>query len=687
MDHHFHEWLGQHLEVVFNHLISKNSTTLTSIISHVALLRGLLAFLPPNVGSKIAAGEMWLKQAASYGDPDVSVLAYRLLGAQGRNNSTDFTACLVRAAKAGSILARESGLVAPSLLTDIDENVLVSVQESFEENAIWPMHLLAFLRDESEVQSLIDIFVGQEWDLQTQTWLGIDQVNGGYLTYSMTMPGTALHWAVQMNNLVAVKALVQAGATPYTFIERRRNAWAVAVGARLLPIIIYFVESCACTDVAARSHWTVEALFYGLPEAYLACGKRYVEASCETFRYLFGKGILSRREAYASTVSLGSGDARLLKRLMDEDYDEDRDLAMVKTLLIDAVINGDIAAVKILLGYLPQFGTSDYAIYALTSAITSRGAEEDAVFKLLLRHVSKSFDINVRFTHLHVKTHQSPVISDIEGHTLLHSAFDHGKINMAIELLGKGADPTILSVDKKAPEDGMNAFGRLFFANTHHNHLALKRFLQSEYIREHPNFLFENAIILPASNCNIFHFLTSDESSRVYDSFIHQITALNDLLAQMRKAPSSKTRVRDLLNAQRVEAGGELGITPLYNAAVSGFADAVRLLVAKGADPLFRILADPDNGIPGLTPLHAVDTRSLKAWKEDWIVHERILLRNGVPWFEMGAPVAQKWATNYEERTWKTIRALKQILIKTPAGRELWTKRVEFRSRDGFRIE
>lgn len=155
----------------------------------------------------------------------------------------------------------------------------------------------------------------------------------------------------------------------------------------------------------------------------------------------------------------------------------------------------------------------------------------------------------------------------------------------------------------------------------------------------------------------------------------------------MRKTPSSKTRVRDLLDAQRIEAGVEQGITPLYSAAVSGFADAVRLLVAKGADPLFRILADPDNGIPGLTPLHAVDTRSLEAWKEDWLVQQRTILRNRVPWFEMGAPVAQKWATNYEERTWKTIRALKQIIIKRPARREMWTKRVEFRSRDRLRIE
>ncbi|KAF5965584.1 serine/threonine protein kinase [Fusarium bulbicola] len=688
MDHHFHEWLGQHLEVVFNHLISKNSSSLTSVISHVALLRGLLAFLPPNVGSKMAAGEMWLTRAASYGDPDVSVLAYRLLAAQDHTSSTDFTDRLVHAAKAGSILARESGVVTPSLITGIDENVfLASVQDSFEENAIWPMHLLAFLRDEVKIRSLVEIFIGQKWDLQTKTWLGVDQVNGGYLTYSMTMPGTALHWAVQMNNLAAVKALVEAGATPYTSMERRRNAWAVAVGARLLPIVMYFVESCTCTDIAARSHWTVEALFYGIPEAYLACGEKYVEASCETFRYLFGKGILPRREAYASTVSLGSGDARLLKSLLEKDYDEERDLDMVKRLLIDAAINCDISAVQILLGHLPRFETSDYSIHALTSAITSRAAEDDAVFKLLLQHVSQAFDINARFTHLHVKTHQSPVISEIEGHTLLHSTFDHGKINMAIELLRRGADPKILSIDKDSPGTGMNAFGRLFFANTHHNHLALKRFLQSEYIREHTDFLFDNFIIIPASNRNIFHLLTSDEDSRVHDSFIHQITALKELLGHMRKAPSSKTRVRDLLNTQTIEAGGELGFTPLFIAAVSGFADAVRLLVAKGADPLFRIMADAESGIPGLTPLHVVDTRSLEAWKEDWLVHEKTLLRNGVPWFEMRAPVAQKWASDYEERTWETICVLKQILIKTPAGRELWKNRKEFRSQQGLRIE
>ncbi|KAJ4113142.1 hypothetical protein NW769_006173 [Fusarium oxysporum] len=688
MNHLFHDWLGQHLEVVFNHLMSKNSSTLTSVISHVAILRGLLAFLPPNVGSKMAAGETWLTRAALHGDPDVSVLAYRLLRAQDHNASTDFTDCLVRAAKAGSILARESGAVPSSLISDIDEHVfLARVQDLFEENAIWPMHLLAFIQDDAEIRNLVEIFNGEGWDLQTQTWLGIDQVNGGYLTYSMTMPGTALHWAVQMNNLAAVKALVEAGATPYTFTESRRNAWAVAVGARLLPIIKYFVESCACTDVAARSHWTVEALYYGLPEAYLACGESYVEGSCEIFRYLFGQNILPRREAYASTVSLGSGDALLLKRLLDEDYDEERDFTMVKRLLIDAVITGDISAVQILLSHLPRFETSDYSIHALTSAITSRAAEEDAVFRLLLQHISPAFDINIRFTHLHVKTHQSPIISETEGHTLLHSAFDHGKINMALELLRNGADPTILSIGKDIPGAGMNAFGRLFFANTHYNYLALKTFLQSEYIRDHPNFVFDNAVIIPASNRNIFHFLTSDEDSRVHDSAIHKTTALNELLRHLRRVPSSRAKLRDLLNAQTLEAGGELGITPLYSAAVSGFADAVSLLVANGADPLFRILADPDNGIPGLTPLHAVDTRSLEAWKEDWLVHETTLVRNGVPWFEIGAPVARKWASDYEKRTWRTIRVFKQILLKTPAGRELWDRRRKFRSQEGLRVE
>ncbi|EWY84255.1 hypothetical protein FOYG_14014 [Fusarium oxysporum NRRL 32931] len=145
----------------------------------------------------MAAGETWLTRAALNGDPDVSVLAYRLLRAQDHNTSTDFTDCLVRAAKAGSILARESGAVPSFLISDIDEHVfLARVQDLFEENAIWPMHLLAFIHDDAEIRNLVEICNGEGWDLQTQTWLGIDQVNGGYLTYSMTMPGTALHWAV-----------------------------------------------------------------------------------------------------------------------------------------------------------------------------------------------------------------------------------------------------------------------------------------------------------------------------------------------------------------------------------------------------------------------------------------------------------------------------------------------------------
>ncbi|KAM0385049.1 hypothetical protein ACHAQC_011771 [Fusarium culmorum] len=636
----------------------------------------------------MAAGEMWLTRAASHGDPDVSVLAYRLLRAQDQDTSMDFTDAFVRASKDGSILACESGAVSSSLISGIDERQLLSrVQNSFEENHIWPIHLLAFIRDDAEIQSLVKVFVGEEWDLQTKTWLGIDHVNGGYLTYSMTIPGTALHWSVQMNNLAAVRALVEAGATPYTFTDHRRNAWSVAVGARLLPIIKYFVESCTRTDVSLRRQWTVEALYYGLPEAYLACGERYIEVSCETFRYLFSQGILPRWEAYTSTVSLGSGDSRLLRRLLDEDYDEERDFSMVKKLLIDAVITGDTGAVRILLCHLPRLETSDYSIHALTSAITSRAAEEDAVLRLLLQHISPDFDINIRFTHLHVETHQSPIISEAEGHTLLHLAFDHGKINMTVDLLRNGADPTILSIGKDTRGAGMNAFGRLFFANTHFNCLALITFLRSEYIRDNPDFVLYNAVIIPASNRNMFHFLTSDEDCRLHDSGSRKTTVLKELLRHLRGVPSSRAKVRDLLNAQTIESSGELGMTPLYSAAVSGFADAVSLLVANGADPLFRILADPDNGVPGLTPLHTVDTRSLEAWKEDYLVHEKTYLRNGFPWFEMGAPVARKWASDYDKRTWETIRQFKQTLKKTPAGRELWERRRIFRSQEGLRVE
>ncbi|KAM0368138.1 hypothetical protein ACHAPY_011569 [Fusarium culmorum] len=258
---------------------------------------------------------------------------------------------------------------------------------------------------------------------------------------------------------------------------------------------------------------------------------------------------------------------------------------------------------------------------------------------------------------------------------------------MTVDLLRNGADPTILSIGKDTRGAGMNAFGRLFFANTHFNCLALITFLRSEYIRDNPDFVLYNAVIIPASNRNMFHFLTSDEDCRLHDSGSRKTTVLKELLRHLRGVPSSRAKVRDLLNAQTIESSGELGMTPLYSAAVSGFADAVSLLVANGADPLFRILADPDNGVPGLTPLHTVDTRSLEAWKEDYLVHEKTYLRNGFPWFEMGAPVARKWASDYDKRTWETIRQFKQTLKKTPAGRELWERRRIFRSQEGLRVE
>ncbi|KEY73417.1 hypothetical protein S7711_11084 [Stachybotrys chartarum IBT 7711] len=689
MHHLFHDWLSQHLEKIYNHLIRKENDSTRRSICHIALLRGLLAFLPPNVGSKIVDGATWLTRAAQQGNPDAHVLAYNLLAAQGHEYQlADYATHLLAAARNGSVLARESGILVPNIIGHLDDlKFLSNVEKEFEKNSVWPMHLAAFIRDENDLREMLQIFAEQRWDLQIQSAIGIDQVNGGYLTYSMTSPGTALHWAVQMNNLAAVKALIEAGATPYTFTERRRNAWSVAVGARLLPIIKYFVEFCSCLDMTARSRCTIEALFFGLPEAYLACGGRFIERSWETFQYLFQQNILPREEAYMSTISLGSGDARLLQKLLEEDYDELQDNAMLERLLIHAVTTSEVEAVELLLHRTPLFETTNYAVHVLTCAITSPGATADHIFALLLQHLSPNFDINVRFTSLYAQTERSPLISEIEGHTLLHSAFDYGKVRMAVALLRRGADTSILNIDKTSPGTGMNAFGRLFFANTHHNYLALKDFLGSEYIHEHPSFLVDHAVIFPGSNRNVFHFLTSDEDSRLHDSAIHKTTVLNELLRHLRKTPSFRAKVKDLLNSQTREADGEMGVTPLHNAAASGFADAIGLLVAAGADPLFRVGADPDQGYSGITPLHVVDTRSTEVWKQEWFIREAKLAEGNFPWFEVGAPLAKSWKSQYEKRTWRTVRALKQILMKSSAGRELWERRRIFRSQEGLRVE
>ncbi|KFA81403.1 hypothetical protein S40288_11377 [Stachybotrys chartarum IBT 40288] len=673
MHHLFHDWLSQHLEKIYNHLIRKENDT----------------FLPPNVGSKIVDGATWLTRAAQQGNPDAHVLAYNLLAAQGHEDQlADYATHLLAAARNGSVLARESGILVPNIIGHLDDlKFLSNVEKEFEKNSVWPMHLAAFIRDENDLREMLQIFAEQRWDLQIQSAIGIDQVNGGYLTYSMTSPGTALHWAVQMNNLAAVKALIEAGATPYTFTERRRNAWSVAVGARLLPIIKYFVEFCSCLDMTARSRCTIEALFFGLPEAYLACGGRFIERSWETFQYLFQQNILPREEAYMSTISLGSGDARLLQKLLEEDYDELQDNAMLERLLIHAVTTSEVEAVELLLHRTPLFETTNYAVHVLTCAITSPGATADHIFALLLQHLSPNFDINVRFTSLYAQTERSPLISEIEGHTLLHSAFDYGKVRMAVALLRRGADTSILNIDKTSPGTGMNAFGRLFFANTHHNYLALKDFLGSEYIHEHPSFLVDHAVIFPGSNRNVFHFLTSDEDSRLHDSAIHKTTVLNELLRHLRKTPSFRAKVKDLLNSQTRETDGEMGVTPLHNAAASGFADAIGLLVAAGADPLFRVGADPDQGYSGITPLHVVDTRSTEVWKQEWFIREAKLAEGNFPWFEVGAPLAKSWKSQYEKRTWRTVRALKQILMKSSAGRELWERRRIFRSQEGLRVE
>ncbi|KAH7146143.1 hypothetical protein EDB81DRAFT_721027 [Dactylonectria macrodidyma] len=680
----FRLWLGGHLEAAFEHLLHHGGAESRVAQSYIATLRGLLSFCPPAVAAEANEGISWLLKAADLGDLNCALLADRLAGACNIPlNSPACSAMIHQAAQDGSIIAQTMLQCLPpdqEAMTDAEQEFHSRLLERFATETVWPQHSLAFVRSTKALDNLIANFVDQGWDLDAESRVGIDAVNGGYLTYSATEPGTALLWAVQMNNTAAVAALVHAGASPYGDTgSPRKTAWFVAVEARLLPIIEILVEFCPCNDEEARRNSTHEALFSGLPRAFLNCGTAYVERTFDMFQYLFSHNLLSREQAYKSTTALCAGDPRLLQKLLEDDYPAHRDETLLRSVLVNAVQTSDSDATILIVPLIRKLQSTDpFDMYLLHQAVISTGRRSLEICLSLLEHVHSNFCINARYSMLGATAEIPAILSCTQGATLLHWAFSHGNIDHAIELLRRGADPAVAYVDPTNPAKGtINAFAQLLIPQTHYNYLALCRFLKSHYVKqENPIFVLDQAIMNPETNHSILHLLCGDEDTRLHNS-PHRMAYLQELLRHLRGLSSHRSRILKLLNLQMLH-DGEKGMTALHLAADSGFHDAVKSLVAAGADAMFRIAADPAIGHPGVTALHVVDMRDVTVWDEQWDIREGVLRRGGVPWLSKTSPVAKKLRAEYENRTHATMRELEAVLKKIPAGRDLLAKRAAF---------
>lgn len=686
-------WLGQHLERVHARISSLPMEPVKQFAGHVALMRGLLSFISPEIICKSEEGLAWLEKAVHLRTPQAITIYSRLASiSEDFTLKQDLISQLQEEAKTGSLFAQEDLLnygihVVDNFEEDMSK-VVGSVTQNSEEHLIRPLHYIAFLRNKEDIQHLADKSVEEAWNIEAQCLVGVDVVTEGRLNYAMTQPGTALHWAVAMNNLTAVKALVGVGANPYTMNIGGNTPWALAVSSRLLPIIQFFADSCPCENEKIRAESTKQVIYCTSLHVYLACGKQFVERSLDVFKYLCEIGALARKEAYLSTVSVGPESPKLLKQLLEVDYTLSPDVSILEEVLLHAVQFSNEASIEIVLERFSKFKMTDYTILILCSAIDSTQAASLSSFRRLLDHLDSDFDINVRFTHQHVRETGRPMISTIEGVTMLHFAFSRGKTSMAIELLSRGANPTVLSLGPKSEMSGATPLGHLLFSQTHHNSLALCEFLRSKYLKDNPTFILDNAILNPNRRQNIFHFICSGEDERVHNGTGHKVAALYDLLDHLQSINEvgAREKVIELLNARLID-NDEEGQTPLLIAVSSGFSQAISPLVHAGARPLKLVGENKSTQTRGISILHMADFRSSLVWKEEFRDKYRRLRVMGFPWIDINSPVASKMRADYEERTWECISEIRDVLLQSLEGRTLWNRRKAAREADGLRVE
>ncbi|CAM1508683.1 Fc.00g055310.m01.CDS01 [Cosmosporella sp. VM-42] len=660
----FHSWLATHLEKYYTGLVARKDESTKQLASYVALLRGLLSFIPPHVSSKSSQGLKFLEVAAGMGSIEAGPLYSRLAAAHDRFELTaTWRSRLLEAAIQGSILARED------LPREDREHVLESskpqrlaVMTEIETTLQYSINHVALLLEQDDIFRALRMYLQNGWNVNAQSLAGALSYTG--VGYQAFHPGTALHWAVEANNLSAAEVLIAGGANPYIQNSRGITPWGLAVECRLLPMVKLFNTFVPHPDPSARARETHRATHRSALIGYISTGKSFVDRTADLLLYLRKIDDLSRLEMYEPAVSSTVGDVRLLIRLLEIDFSDDPDETLAHSLLRYAIISSDSDSVRVLLALLPPLDTSNRSIHALCLTIQVSGISSDTISRMLLEHLDDDFDINTRFTYSDSDQTRSPRLSEVEGQSLLHIAFSYGRIAIAIDLLNRGASPTHLSIDKNQKLTGLTPLGKLLFSGTHSHCLALKTFLESDYIKNHDNqnFMIDHALLMPHLKRNIFHFLCGEEDGRVHETATHKTEAMLALLQHCASKVRSD-RLVELLNARMgTSDDDESGFTPLHIAASTGFAKAVGLLSGFGADPLKTTSRSVTE--PGETPLQIAKRRDAKLWERDFNFKFNILTEAGFPWISIDCPVAMQMKEGYESRTRDTIRAFENLLCR-----------------------
>jgi hypothetical protein len=98
---------------------------------------------------------------------------------------------------------------------------------------------------EEDIIRVLGKCLANGWALDAKSLAGLASVSCGNIGYQAFNEGTALHWAVEYNNIPAIRVLVGAGTSPYARNSRGVSPWRLAVECRL-PIIKIFVELAQC---------------------------------------------------------------------------------------------------------------------------------------------------------------------------------------------------------------------------------------------------------------------------------------------------------------------------------------------------------------------------------------------------------------------------------------------------------
>ncbi|KAK3381152.1 hypothetical protein B0H63DRAFT_523886 [Podospora didyma] len=343
----------------------------------------------------------------------------------------------------------------------------------------------------------------------------------------------------------------------------RNTPWMQAIASRLVPLVRLFA-SCPVREERMRQE-AQKGIFSNALQISIACGQHYIDRSIAIFSIFWEVGALSREDAYLSTVWLGGSSSCLLARLLETDYTSSPNPGLLRGLLRKAAVMADRDAVRMILERLPWLELSSYTVGVFCEAIHLGEPGLDDVVRLLLAHCGPGFDVDTRFTSRQVSvSNPEPMLSADDGQTLLHFALGRGRVTASIELLRHGAKPTVQSPDAGRQSNGMTPLRHLLFPQSNHNYLALREFLQSDYVRrDHPTFILDNAT-----------------------------AALRELLrhcnAVAAERPETEAQFRKLLSA-RMQEDGEERMAPIHIAAANGFAEAIELLAREGVDVLDRV--------------------------------------------------------------------------------------------------